>query len=263
MGKRRSWTKEEVEFLESKWGVLNRSKIAEDLGRSESAVQQKAQRLGLGDALTHIDGITVSQLSLMIDTHYALIKNWIHKYDFPAKRKRLTAKRNVLYVRYDDFWKWAEQNKQMIDFTRFDRLTLAHEPEWVELKRKADYEKKKHLPKPHNTAWTKDEISRMRYLISKPDITFLELSKELKRSHGAIKRKLHELDIKVRPRYMNNHNSYSEEEEQLIENMLANGHSFIEIAFKLNRSEAGVRGKAERMGYTFKNGVPRKGELTT
>ena len=64
--------------------------------------------------------------------------------------------------------------------------------------------------------------------------------------------------IKFRPRYLENHNPYSTDEITQLENMMLKGHSFIEIAFTLNRSEAGVRGKAERMGYTFKNGVPTK-----
>jgi hypothetical protein len=258
VGQNRNWSSEEVAYLEEKWGVLNRQTIAEKLNRPESGVQQKAQRLGLGDALTHIDGITVSQLSQVIHTHYGLLKNWIKKYDFPAKRKRLTAHKNVLYVRYDDFWKWAEQNKQMIDFSRFDRLALSPEPEWVEKKRAADFKKKQYLPKPHNAAWSDNDIAKLKWLVQKPTMTYPELSKELRRTHGAIKRKLNELDIRFRPAYLTNHNPYSEKEEALLESMMLEGHSFIDIAFTLNRSEAGVRGKAERMGYTFKNGVPSK-----
>lgn len=260
MGQKRNWTREEIAYLEEKWGVLSRPVIAEKLNRSELGVQQKAQRLGLGDAATHIDGITISQLSHVINTHYGLIKNWIEKYDFPAKRKRLTEHRKVLYVRYNDFWTWAEQNKQMIDFSRFDRLALSPEPDWVESKRSADFKKKQLLPKPHNTPWTKDDISRMTYLVQKPEMTYPQLSKELRRTHGAIKRKLNELGILFRPKYLPNHNPYSVEDEQKLERMMLNGHSFIEIAFALNRSEAGVRGKVERMGYTFKNGVPIKEE---
>lgn len=255
---RREWTDEEIDYLEEHWGKITIQKIAWNLNRTVSSVKNKTVRLNIGDPLLHMNGITISRLSKTLNIHYALIMNWVKKYDFPAKKKRLTAEKKVFYVEYEDFWKWADKNRHMIDFSRFDRYALGKEPAWVNEKRIADFRKKKLIPKPHNTAWTKGDVNKLLFLVQREDMTYPKLSAELQRTHGAIKRKLNDEGIKFRPRYLENHNPYSTDEITQLENMMLKGHSFIEIAFTLNRSEAGVRGKAERMGYTFKNGVPTK-----
>lgn len=258
----KKWTEAELEYLQDSWGKTKTEGIAIKLGRTYSAIINKARILRLGDPLTHMDGISISQLSKTLNIHYALIMNWVKKYDFPAKQKRLTQEKRVWYVGYSDFWKWADKNRQMIDFARFDRHALGKEPAWANEKRIADFRKKKLIPKPHNTAWTKGDLNKLHFLVQQSDMTYPKLSKELQRTHGAIKRKLNDEGIKFRPSYLENHNPYSTDEITQLENMMLKGHSFIEIAFTLNRSEAGVRGKAERMGYTFKNGVPFKSEQT-
>ena len=48
MGKNRYWTKEEIEFLQDKWGSMNVKTIAKNLNRSVDAVMLKKNRLGLG-----------------------------------------------------------------------------------------------------------------------------------------------------------------------------------------------------------------------
>lgn len=42
----------------------------------------------------------------------------------------------------DAFWKWAEDNKSILDFSRFEKYGLGAEPDWVDVKRKADYKKR-------------------------------------------------------------------------------------------------------------------------
>ena len=59
----------------------------------------------------------------------------------------------------DDFWKWAEKNKSILDFSRFEKYGLGAEPEWVDIKRKADFEKlQKHGE--HNTAYWLEHIHK-------------------------------------------------------------------------------------------------------
>ena len=70
-----------------------------------------------------------------------------------------------------------------------------------------------------------------------------------------------DLGIRYRPERLPNHNKYTHEEVQYILKALREGRSFEEMAEKLNRSALGIRGKLERMGYKFKNGVPYKEEL--
>lgn len=98
----------------------------------------------------------------------------------------------------EDFWKWAEKNKSLLDFSRFDKYTLGAEPDWVDEKRKADF-KKLQLHGQHNAAWTKAEDDRLRYLLEKNRYTYSELAQELRHSEGAIKRRILDLGIETRP----------------------------------------------------------------
>lgn len=254
------WTDEDVAYLEDRWGVLSRGSIAKNLKRSVLAVQLKAQRIGLGDPLTHLDGLTINQLSAALNTHYGIVKNWIKKYDMPARKKVVANSQQVWFIPYQDFWKWAEKNKQMLDFARLDRLSLGPEPEWVGVKRKADQIKLQHKPHPHNTPWSDSDDKKLIWMLEQYKYTYPELSAELKRSQGAIKRRMLDLGLKARPVRLNNHVKYTKEEEKLIIELMFDGYCFEEIATRLGkgRSALGVRGKVERMGYKFRNGVPYK-----
>lgn len=256
----KKWTEAELEYLQDSWGKTKTEGIALNLGRTYSSIINKARILGLGDPLTHMDGITISRLSKELGIDYHLVANWIEKYNFPAKKKRLAKERRILYVGYADFWEWADKNRQMIDFSRFNKYALGIEPAWANEKRIADFNKKRLVQKTHNTPWTSGDINKMISLAKEPDMTYPKMSKILQRTHGAIKTRMAMEGIKFRPSYLPNHNKYTAGEIETLETMMHKGHSFIEIAFILDRSEAGVRGKAERMGYTFKNGVPFKGE---
>lgn len=263
MNKYRRWTQEDIEFLEDKWGVMSIEGIAKKLDRTYDSIKNKSQRLGLGDPLTHLDGITISQLSLMLNVHYGILRNWIDKYDMPVRRKRFAKKNQVMYVNYYDFWKWAEKNKQMLDFARLDRFSLGPEPNWVDEKRRADEIRLLHRPKPHNTPWSNEDDGKLKWLLERNRYTYPEISDELKRSEGAIKRRILDLSLDMKPIKLNNHNKYSEEEVKKLKKLLNKGYCFTEIAKRLNnnRSASGVRGKIERMGYKFKNGVPYKEEV--
>src|SRR5699024_948718 len=173
---RRTWTQDEVDYLEENWGNLTVDRIANNLDRTYSSVEQKAYKIGLGDPLTHLNGITISQLSQVLNVHYNIVKNWIYKYDMPAKQRRLTKEKQVWYIRYEDFWKWAEKNRQMLDFARVDRLSLGPEPDWVDVKRKADEIKLIHRPQPHNTDLSKSDIDNFKFLLKDRKSTRLNSS---------------------------------------------------------------------------------------
>lgn len=257
---RRNWTQEEVEYLENSWGVVSIKRIARNLGRSINAIKLKANRLGLNDPRTHIDGITINQLSKVLNTDYNILKNWIKRYGLPAQQKLVACEQKVRIITYDDFWWWAEWNKHMIDFSRFEKGDLGPEPDWVEEKRKADQIKKLHVPKPHNTPWSKDDDAKLLWMLRQFKYTYPEIAKELKRTQSAVKRRILDLGLKERPVRLPNHNKYTKEEEELLIELLEKGYCFEEIANRLNRSALGVRGKAERMGYKFINGVPVKSQ---
>lgn len=254
----KTWTKKEITYLEESWGKYSIKAIAKSLDRTVNAVKLKAQRLGLSDARFHFDGITINQLAEAINVSYSILKNWIKLYGFPAKKKLFAEESRVLIVRYDDFWKWAEQNKHMIDFSRIEKNILGSEPDWVEVKRNADLIKKSKIKRSKSNAWTKAEDNTLKGMLNAYSYTYPEIARRLNRSEGAIRTRIKDLGLKQRPVRLNNHIKYTEEEVRLIVDLYEKGYCLEDIADRINKSALGVRGKLERLGYKFKNGVPIK-----
>ena len=255
---RKKWTEEEIKFLEDKWGMVSVKGIAKTLGRSFEAVKLKAQRLGLMDPRFCYDGITLNQLAQAINTDYRMVKGWVDLYGLPAKKKIFVKEARVYVVKYDEFWNWAEANKQMIDFSRIEKNILGPEPAWVEDKRNADIIKSRKIKKSNNDAWSEEEDNILKGMLNAYCYTYPEIANRVKRSEGAVKRRIRDLGLKARPVRQNNHVKYTNDEVQLIESLLTKGHCLEDIASRINKSALGVRGKLERMGYKFKNGVPYK-----
>lgn len=252
------WTNEETRYLEEKWGVISIAAIAKKLGRSVIAVKQKASYIGLGDASTHYDGLTLGQLSLVLDVGYSTLKYWIKMHELPVKYKVFTEKKKICVVRYDDFWKWAAEHKHRINFARIESGSIGLEPNWVKEKRAADHIKVQKIKKSNNNAWTEEEDNILKGMLNAYCYTYPQIAERLKRSEAAIKTRIYDLGILARPVHLNNHVKYTPEEEMLIISLFERGHCLEDIAARLNKSALGVRGKMERMGYRFKNGVPAK-----
>lgn len=145
----------------------------------------------------------------------------------------------------DAFWKWAEDNKSILDFSRFEKYGLGAEPDWVDVKRKADY-KKLQLHGQHNAAWTKTEDDKLRYLLSKGTYTYSDLAAELRHSEGAIKRRILDLGINKKP-VRRPPRKWTEDEVETLCHMVDEGYDFTLIAEKLNRTALATRGKYERL----------------
>lgn len=162
----------------------------------------------------------------------------------PVKWHRVK-KNRFRVIDIEDFWKWAEKNKSLLDFSRFDKYTLGAEPDWVDEKRKADF-KKLQLHGQHNAAWTKAEDDKLRYLLEKNRYTYSELAQELRHSEGAIKRRILDLGIETRP-VRCPPRKWTEEEVETLCSMVDAGYDFTLIAEKLNRTALATRGKFERL----------------
>jgi hypothetical protein len=263
MGCGKTWTQEDLDFLDDRWGSVSIRSIADNLGRSINAIKLKAVRTGLIDARFSFEGITLNQLAIAINVSYRTIKNWVDIHSFPVKTKIFTDIARVRVVRYSDFWKWAKANKQMIDFSRVEKNILGPEPDWVESKRNADFIKRTRIKKSHNHAWTTEEDNILKGMLSAYKHTYPEISQRLNRSEGAVKRRILDLGLKARPVRLPNHIKYTPDEVNLIVTLFDKGHCLEDIASRMNKSALGVRGKMERMGYTFVNGVPIKTKKKT
>ena len=245
--KKKQWTKAEENYLQDKWGTVSIKGLAKVLGRSENAVVVRAQRLGCGAHLAGDTRVSLHQLMLAIYGGVNMgsyTSNRLIREGLPVKW-HIVKNNRFRVIDIDDFWKWAEKNKSILDFSRFEKYTLGAEPDWVDIKRKADFEKlQKHGE--HNAAWTSAEDNRLRYLLDKGTYTYTDLARELRHSEGAVKRRILDLKIDKRPVRVPSR-KWTEEEIETLCKMVDQGYDFTLIAEKLNRTALATRGKYERL----------------
>lgn len=245
--KKKQWTKAEENYLQDKCGTVSIKGLAKVLGRSENAVVVRAQRLGCGAHLAGDTRVSLHQLMLAIYGGVNMgsyTSNRLIREGLPVKW-HIVKNNRFRVIDIDDFWKWAEENKSILDFSRFEKYTLGAEPEWVDIKRKADFEKlQKHGE--HNAAWTSAEDNRLRYLLDKGTYTYTDLARELRHSEGAVKRRILNLKIDKRPVRVPSR-KWTEKEIETLCKMVDQGYDFTLIAEKLNRTALATRGKYERL----------------
>lgn len=237
------WTPEEEYYLQEKWGEVSIKGIARALGRSENAIVVKAQRMGLGSHLHADHRVTANQL---IKAIYGgkqqggwTINRWIEN-GLPVK-KHLVKNSSFNVVDIDEFWKWAEQNKDIVNFSQLEENILGKEPQWVKKKRRIDTREAF-----NKDPWTKQEDKRLIQLLDRYEHTYDDLCKILNRTEGAIKRRIITLGLQQRP-IRNYDRHWTDEETEKLLVMKAKGHCWEEIGRALNRSGSAVRGKFERL----------------
>lgn len=249
----KNWSEEECNFLEDKWGTIPIPTIARTLGRTETAVKLKAYKLGLRRYIHSCEEITISQLVKALGVTYQYtVKRWI-SHGFPVKYKRSISKKYRVF-KIEDFWKWAEQHKNLLNFSRFEKGMLGKEPAWVDVKRHADIKAAKYI----KTQWTQEEDNILISMLNSYKYSYQEISDRLNRTGGAIKRRMVDLELKARPISADNHIPWTNEEVKMLLNLRNKGFTPELIANELDkRSPLAVRGKLDRMGLIGGNGESR------
>lgn len=242
---KRYWTKEEENYLDESWGTLSKEVIAKNLDRTLASIDLKAKKLNLGRFLEAGDYITLNQLMNEIKGFYVgkgyTVDQWIEK-GLPVRTQKVKTS-SFKIINLGDFWKWAKKNRTLIDFSKLEPLTLGEEPTWVRNQRKADKEKAFFKTSP----WTESEDKRLEKKLNEYRYNYRELSLKMKRTEGAIKRRMIDLNIKARPIKMSNHNPWTEKETELLIELYHKGHSRDTMANYINRSSQACSGKIERL----------------
>lgn len=239
MNKSKIWTKEECEFLEEKWGVFTIPTLAKNLNRTVGAVKQKANRMGLGTHLYSREEITFSSLfrTLGYSKYNSYLKGRLEKLNFPFIYKA-SIKKKFRMVKIEDFWKWAEKNKNAISFARLPKNALGKEPEWVDEKRKADMLNPSKVRV--NRVWTENEDRLLIEKVKSNRYTYKDLSEDFNRTQCAIKRRLLDLDVPYRPIPLNNHIKWTDEENKKMIELHKKGYDNFLIAKILNKTQLSI-----------------------
>lgn len=242
----KTWTPEEERYLEDHWGTVSIPGIAKKLERTVSAIKVRAERLGLGGVLDSGDYVTFNQLMLALtdnaQSYSYQMESWVRRRGFPIHTKRVDkCVWRVVYL--DEFWKWAEQHRSFIDFSKLEPLALGKEPDWVPEQRKKDFQS---FALQRKDPWAPDEDSRLKMLLRQHKYGYAELSEILRRSEGAIVRRCRDLGLKERPVRADNHGKssvWTDADYQALADGIRHGDSYPMIGKAVGRSEKAVRGK--------------------
>lgn len=172
---RRNWTEREEKYMESRYLYQPVEITAKRLKRSVCSVKKKAARLGLNK---FYDIFSAKQLAKCFNTDISVILRWIEKFDMPHDSIDLNG---VIHYDIDlkKFWKWAENHKDIINWSKYECGTLALEPDWVR-REKMSYEYSHTREK-----WTDEDLRKVKLLL-KTDKTYKEVAKELGRTYYGI-----------------------------------------------------------------------------
>lgn len=245
MGLNRCWTAREEEYLCDAWGKKPLSVICRHLNRSENAVKIRVSKMGIGAAReNNCDYITLNSLANALYgcldttgksyTKYQILPKIlkIHMIPQPKVKRRC--------VKLSEFWEAAKANRYLFDFSKLERFALGPEPAWVEKQRRIDGATKT-LRRSDYEPWNAHEESLLRSIASKKKYTCNELARMFKRSEGSVMRKLFELGLhKCLKKNMQKH--YTQEELDLIAELIIQGCSYPLIAQHTGRSEKSLRG---------------------
>ena len=150
-------------------------------------------------------------------------------------------------VKLSEFWEMAEKNRHLFDFSRLERYALGPEPDWVEEQRRIDG-KNNILRRGSYVPWTPHEDSLLKSIASKNKYTCNELAAMFKRSEGSVIRRINDLGLKKCFK-RNPLKAYTQEELDLISDLIMQGYSYPLIARQTSRSEKSLRGLVyQRLG---------------
>jgi biotin operon repressor/transposase len=225
-----TWNEEDINYLEDAWGRVSIKTIAKKLNKTETAVELKAERLGLcGCYITgdYLNAHTVAKM-LSIDTH-TVTDYWIAKCGLKG-RKTILKSMSMWFISLENLMKWLKNNQDKWNSRRVELYALGTEPQWLKDKRKQDLK----LPKRQRQKWTKEEISKLITYYTQGK-TRKEIGKLLGRTEDGIQRKLSRLKENGTIPKSKIMCKWSNREEKMFKKLESKGLKDKDIAVELGR----------------------------
>ena len=238
--KGRPWTKEEDEYIEARAGWVKASSIGKEIDRTPLSIKNRMKQLGCGNTLMQDGRITAVELAKGLGVYYGKVMRWIKEHNLPAVQKATRETRKFWRIDVEKFWGWAEQNKDLIDFSRLDSLALLPHPEWVEMEQRADFREN---PRRAFKAWTPEEENKLINLV-KTDTPVKVIAEQLKRTEVTIVKRISVLRKKGALDSLRHIVPWTTEEVDYLLKELASGTKHADIAENLGRDSRHVTQKA-------------------
>lgn len=187
------YTREENDYLKAYAGTYSIDKMAKAMGRTPSAIKEQLTRLGIGN-LDLSGGIPANQLARIAGVAPSTVRTWIKRDLLPHSKRsarnnvKMKDKRCLIFP--EEFWKWAEQNKHRVPFSKIERNVLLPEPDWLN----AEIRKEKSLNKKilNKSDWTIKEEQEA-WQLRAQGVMYKDIAIRLKRTHSSVRNKMHDL----------------------------------------------------------------------
>lgn len=172
---RKEWTNEEEIYMERRYLYQPVEKTANKLCRSINSVKRKASKMGLNH---YADNLNAKTIARCFSVDVSVIIRWINKFDLPCRK--IECKNQTRYIiDVDKFWKWAETNKEIINWRKYERRMLFPEPKWL------DEAIKNCMCVNSRKKYTEHEIAEVKNLLHK-GLSYKEIANQLNRNYYGI-----------------------------------------------------------------------------
>lgn len=169
----RYWDEEEIELLEEESGKVNLKSLAKKLGRSETAVFQKQQRLGIGGFLQNTDMLTCNSVAKILGVEFRTVAHW------ESKGLKSYRKRPYRMYKQNELVRFLKEHQELWNANRVTDATIFLNAEWFLQKKKKDTK---------NTTWfwSWEDREILKHL-RREGYTIREIAEKTGRSESSIK----------------------------------------------------------------------------
>jgi len=183
----KNWSEMDIEYLKDSLGLVQLPTIAKNLNKSNVAVIMKMKRLGIGNTRIQAGYLTLQELANHLHVDRTVVSEWTKRHGLPYIRRITHTKRHFYFVDPEEFWKWAFQHKDKVQFNHIEPHTITPEPDWVNIERRTEHEQNLRKKRKYRH-WSTLEDSKLKALRSKGK-TFKQIGEDLSRSAVSVERR--------------------------------------------------------------------------
>lgn len=238
---RKNMSEDDLRYIVDNYGKIPIEDIAAKVKRTPNTVSTITTQLGLRYVFLKKDEIPLYQLMLCLIGQYTdsyLLYNLLGKYDFPYRTERY-----YKIVHLPTFFDWYKNHIKLICCHSYIEGSLPIEPDWFLEKAQADKRAYQYMLK---RIWTQEEDAYLQKLISERK-GYKEISKILKRTGSAIKRRCYDLGIQKPKRFPPKF--WTDAELIKLQELWLKGYEPCIIAEEIDKSDRQVISMLERNKY--------------
>ena len=172
---RREWTEQEERYMEMHYIYQPIEKTAKALNRTIESVKRKAARMKLNHYTSFYNAKTLAKC---FNSDVTVVLRWIQKFNLPA-RKVVCETQTRYLINPEKFWKWAEERKEIINWSKYEIGSVLPEPDWVK------NEKRNYNQYRSRERFTEKEISTIKGLLRR-NLSYREIAEIVGRSYYSI-----------------------------------------------------------------------------